>query len=1088
MAKARNTLIVYFLALAAPILLNGQIVQVGSGSYTTRFPGTDEAGRNSFPGGTPYVTGEAATKPVPTNDWWSNLVKESFGGQAFNYPLSYRTYPRGVAINYTMPYGSSPHEYRAPMDGVFDGIIMGVEDLNSTSCAASDFSDWTATIEWNDGTHRFSALMGHGMPFTYFTKDSSDVARVEIGFNEAGAYSEDHRIIIKDNYRDADYIVYGPAGSTWTKSGNSYTSTLNGKNYWSMVMVPAGMDMAEAIPLFEKYAYVFPTGTRIEWEYDKSTSMVSTDYTIAPTVKEGSDSTVFWGILPHHWANLATGSAQPVDISYNTVRGELKALSSNSFSTELRYSGILPTLPDLAKYSDSFDPAELYGMIKLLKSVSLPGWTDSYNQGQEMNLLIQTARVADQIGYIEARDEILATIQERLEDWLTAEAGEVAFLFYYHDAWDALLGYPAGHRQDNNLNDHHFHWGYFIHAAAFIEQYMPGWAEEWSGMIDLLIRDAANPSRTDDLFPFLRNYSPYAGHSWANGFATEPFGNDQESTSESMQFNSALIHWGTMMGDDEIRDLGIFLYTTEHSSVNEYWFDQNERTFQPEYGFEMVARIWGGGYDNGTWWTTDPAASYGIQIYPIHGGSLYLGHDSGYVQEVWEGMKKNTDVLDRVDNDNLWYDTYWKYLSFVDAGQALDLYNKHRDRKIKFGISGAHTYQWLHTMYAVGQVADEITADYPIAAAFEKDGEMTYAAHNYGSDTISVYYSDGYELTVPPRSRATNRDISTMVSLRVNDSLVPAGASVQLTAEVSDDVTKVEFYQDGVLIGTVIDSPFSVSTGSLEVGFPGFFARAYVDTNFNISNVVAIQVGEQLAYSGIPAPIPGTIQAGEYDDFPGGRGQGICYSDNKAWNEGGFRPDEYVDAVDEALEGRTVGWIEGGEWLEYTVNIESAGDYPFSFRYASGVGGGGGPFHLQLDGEKINDDIRVPSTGDWGAWRTKTAGTVSLPEGIHILRVQIDDGGFNLGRMSFGNTVSSAAHDSSIKLAAYPNPVADILTLSLTSDSGLITIRDITGRLVSQLNVSGFTQVIDMRSYPEGVYFFTFTDQHQSHTTRILKK
>ena len=85
MAKVRNILIVYFLALAAPMLLNGQIVQVGSGSYTTRFPGTDEAGRNSFPGGTPYVTGEAATKPVPTNDWWSNLVKESFGGQAFNY-------------------------------------------------------------------------------------------------------------------------------------------------------------------------------------------------------------------------------------------------------------------------------------------------------------------------------------------------------------------------------------------------------------------------------------------------------------------------------------------------------------------------------------------------------------------------------------------------------------------------------------------------------------------------------------------------------------------------------------------------------------------------------------------------------------------------------------------------------------------------------------------------------------------------------------------------------------------------------------------------------------------------------------------
>ena len=41
-----------------------------------------------------------------------------------------------------------------------------------------------------------------------------------------------------------------------------------------------------------------------------------------------------------------------------------------------------------------------------------------------------------------------------------------------------MLGYPAGHGQDNNINDHHFHWGYFIHAAAFMEQFEPGWSND----------------------------------------------------------------------------------------------------------------------------------------------------------------------------------------------------------------------------------------------------------------------------------------------------------------------------------------------------------------------------------------------------------------------------------------------------------------------------------------------------------------------------------------------------------------------------------------------------------------------------------
>jgi endoglucanase Acf2 len=149
--------------------------------------------------------------------------------------------------------------------------------------------------------------------------------------------------------------------------------------------------------------------------------------------------------------------------------------------------------------------------IDQIENDALSDWTDSYNEGQVMNRLIQTARVAHEMGNTEATNKIVATIKERLEDWLKAESGEVAFLFYYNSTWSTLLGYPAGHGQDSNVNDHHFHWGYFIHAAAFMEQFEPGWANQFGGMINLLIRDAASTDRNDPLFPYLRNFSPYAG-------------------------------------------------------------------------------------------------------------------------------------------------------------------------------------------------------------------------------------------------------------------------------------------------------------------------------------------------------------------------------------------------------------------------------------------------------------------------------------------------------------------------------------------------------------------------------------------------
>ena len=52
-----------------------QTTSVGNGSYTNSYPGADSAGRNGFPSGTPQLSGVAQGKPVPTNDWWSKLVK-----------------------------------------------------------------------------------------------------------------------------------------------------------------------------------------------------------------------------------------------------------------------------------------------------------------------------------------------------------------------------------------------------------------------------------------------------------------------------------------------------------------------------------------------------------------------------------------------------------------------------------------------------------------------------------------------------------------------------------------------------------------------------------------------------------------------------------------------------------------------------------------------------------------------------------------------------------------------------------------------------------------------------------------------------
>lgn len=66
-------------------------------------------------------------------------------------------------------------------------------------------------------------------------------------------------------------------------------------------------------------------------------------------------------------------------------------------------------------------------------------------------------------------------------------------------------------------NDHHFHYGYHILAAALLGHLDPAWIDQNREYVNTLVRDIANPSKEDTYFPQWRNFDWYHGHSWAHG-------------------------------------------------------------------------------------------------------------------------------------------------------------------------------------------------------------------------------------------------------------------------------------------------------------------------------------------------------------------------------------------------------------------------------------------------------------------------------------------------------------------------------------------------------------------------------------------
>ncbi|MGR5471486.1 glycosyl hydrolase, partial [Vibrio astriarenae] len=62
-------------------------------------------------------------------------------------------------------------------------------------------------------------------------------------------------------------------------------------------------------------------------------------------------------------------------------------------------------------------------------------------------------------------------LKVELEDWFSANTtGDLDSqkYFVYDQKWDTLLGIKESFLSHQQLNDHHFHYGYFVRAAAEI--------------------------------------------------------------------------------------------------------------------------------------------------------------------------------------------------------------------------------------------------------------------------------------------------------------------------------------------------------------------------------------------------------------------------------------------------------------------------------------------------------------------------------------------------------------------------------------------------------------------------------------------
>ena len=701
-----------------------------------------------------FLTPDTAAKvaegePIPTNDWWTHALVERWTGNLWSYPAKVRIGADGVRVgfpSYWIDDGTEMKERTAV-------VVSGGDDFAPASADVAGWHDWDVAFELRDArdnARRMRATLVHGSPFTWVEcRGVTPVVSFEGG--------------------EAETLETTTAGRLVRVGDDLYGLWGDGKSFVVVGLVPD----RTSFDALSHYAFAIIRSTRVEWRYDEPTATLRTTWTVETEDLRGRtpSPTALQGFQPHHLKGTKPGFAPLPGLAWKTPRGMQRAAAGNALSIDYAFPGMLPTwaapgaAARCAPYREAppFDAALFRDLVADYAARGTFGG-DTYWGGKGLLQMAFAMMAARETGDANAFRAAHAKLRAKFEDWLTWTPGEERFFFSYVPRWGGLVGEGTSYDSET-FNDHHFHYGYFTYAGALLCLVDDDFRAKYGPMLSLIARDYANWDRDDKRFPLFRTFDPWSGHSFAGGLG-DGNGNGQESSSEAMQGWGGLYLLGLALGDDAMRDAGVFGYVSEARAVAEYWFDRDHENidhskFAHPYNSNLTCHGVG-------WWTYfsgDPVWMHSIQWLPNTPALDYLSEDLDFARRDWEttwrtkeiggwfekGRNRAGDETPPVGNESLG-NVLLSYLQRHDPVQAASVFAELRARRLRAAVDPdtAHMTYWAtHAHLDYGTPDFSVRADWPCARAFvAPDGTRTLMAYNTGDSPRTVRFFDASGATV----------------------------------------------------------------------------------------------------------------------------------------------------------------------------------------------------------------------------------------------------------------------------------------------------------------------------------------------------
>ncbi|WP_062303155.1 glycosyl hydrolase [Demequina subtropica] len=510
----------------------------------------------------------------PTNRWYSALAFGDPGLPVFPTPLSFQAVDGGFAAGLTRPVASE------------NAIVApAVTDVTVTFSGASGYGEVTeATPVGTTLTlGPVDVVLAQGVPVIGFTAAGGTEATLSVAFVDAG-----------DGVATATVgeTAYGLALDGGSVDGTSLSLDPGGTA--QLFAVPDGGDAAAFAAALGPLA----RGADASFTLDDAATTTVT-YADEPTVVA----------VP---ADRAEGLECALG-TYATIHGTYSVCAAAEASWDVSLVEPSASL-DLSGITDPEREAIAEALAADADAaLELPA--DTYFGSKALYRLANLVQVADALGEDEVAARLQRSLAEQLDLWGEADgcAARAERCFTYDPTLRGVVGLATAFGSEQ-FNDHHFHYGYLLYAAAVAGARDSELAERIAPVMDLVAEDIAAPG-TSEAFPVRRAFDPVAGHSWASGISPFADGNNQESSSEAVLAWNAVALWAAVTDDDALGDSARWMLSAESEAATRLWLAPDLSEF-PEFAHGIVAIEWGAKRDYATWFSAEPAAMLGIQIIP----------------------------------------------------------------------------------------------------------------------------------------------------------------------------------------------------------------------------------------------------------------------------------------------------------------------------------------------------------------------------------------------------------------------------------------------------------------------------------------